>query len=120
MDDGCSPVTLSSGSTLLTPSFDDCESVMFFPFSPDSGGLGSWVPRMAPNVEQYLSCFLHLDVLRETIPHQPFPFLSKIVAASGGTLSDVAQILSEKCVRSATSVSVVPSSANEAPDQVPH
>ncbi|GJY87313.1 hypothetical protein Tco_0501941, partial [Tanacetum coccineum] len=52
-------------------------------------------------------------------PTTPFPFLSKIVAASGGTLSDVAQILPDKFVRSATSVSVAPSSVNEAPKQVP-
>ncbi|GJZ72749.1 hypothetical protein Tco_0636895 [Tanacetum coccineum] len=51
-------------------------------------------------------------------PTTPFPFLSKIAAASGGTLSDVAQILSDKFVRSATSVSVAPSSVNEAPEQV--
>ncbi|GJY49445.1 hypothetical protein Tco_0439401 [Tanacetum coccineum] len=51
-------------------------------------------------------------------PTTPFPFLSKIAAASGGTLSDVAQILPDKFVRSATSVSVAPSSVNEAPEQV--
>ncbi|GKC30117.1 hypothetical protein Tco_1037411, partial [Tanacetum coccineum] len=44
---------------------------------------------------------------------------NKIVAASGGTLSDLAQILPNKFVRSATSVSVAPSSVNEAPGQVP-
>ncbi|GJX49775.1 hypothetical protein Tco_0276620 [Tanacetum coccineum] len=49
----------------------------------------------------------------------PFPFLSKIVAASGGTLSDMAQILPDKFIRSATSVSVAPSSVIEALDQVP-
>ncbi|GJY04923.1 hypothetical protein Tco_0370863 [Tanacetum coccineum] len=53
-------------------------------------------------------------------PATPFPFLSKIVAASGGTLSDVAQILPDKFVCSATSVFVAPSSVNEAPGQVPH
>ncbi|GKE80913.1 hypothetical protein Tco_1550913, partial [Tanacetum coccineum] len=47
-----------------------------------------------------------------------FPFLSKIIAASGGTLSDVAQILPDKFVRSATSVFVAPSNVNEAPKQV--
>ncbi|GJS86689.1 hypothetical protein Tco_0769325 [Tanacetum coccineum] len=52
-------------------------------------------------------------------PTTHFPFLSKIAAASGGTLSDVAQILLDKFVRSATSVSVAPSSVNEAPKQVP-
>ncbi|GKA05021.1 hypothetical protein Tco_0684141, partial [Tanacetum coccineum] len=51
-------------------------------------------------------------------PTIPFPFLNKIVAASGGTLFDVAQILPDKFVRSATSVSVAPSSVNEAPEQV--
>ncbi|GKD19149.1 hypothetical protein Tco_1208307 [Tanacetum coccineum] len=51
-------------------------------------------------------------------PTTPFPFLSKITAASGGTLSDVAQYLPDKFVRSATSVSVAPSSVNEAPKQV--
>ncbi|GKC04222.1 hypothetical protein Tco_0995832 [Tanacetum coccineum] len=51
-------------------------------------------------------------------PTTPFSFLSKIVAASGGTLSDVAQILSDKFIRSATSVSVAPFSVNEAPEQV--
>ncbi|GJY63115.1 hypothetical protein Tco_0464575 [Tanacetum coccineum] len=51
-------------------------------------------------------------------PTTPFPFLSKIVAAFGGTLFDVAQILLDKFVRLATSVSVAPSSVNEAPEQV--
>nr|GEU39291.1 putative reverse transcriptase domain-containing protein [Tanacetum cinerariifolium] len=48
----------------------------------------------------------------------PFPFLNKIVAASGGTLSVVAQILLEKFVCLATSASVAPSSINEALEQV--
>ncbi|GJR25556.1 hypothetical protein Tco_1101788 [Tanacetum coccineum] len=51
-------------------------------------------------------------------PTTPFSFLSKIVAASGGTLFDVAQILSDKFIRSATSVSVAPSSVNKALEQV--
>ncbi|GJZ45463.1 hypothetical protein Tco_0593059 [Tanacetum coccineum] len=38
---------------LLTPSSDDCESVMFFYFLPDSGRLGRRVPRMTPNVEMF-------------------------------------------------------------------
>ncbi|GKC51354.1 hypothetical protein Tco_1074099 [Tanacetum coccineum] len=69
-----------------------------------------------------------MDVLREEadfdkalddFPTTPFPFLSKIVAASEGSLSDVSQILPDKFVRSATSVAAAPSSANEAPKQVP-
>ncbi|GKE29198.1 hypothetical protein Tco_1444582, partial [Tanacetum coccineum] len=48
----------------------------------------------------------------------PFPFLSKIAAAFGGTLFDVAQILPDKFIRSATSVFVAPFSVNEAPEQV--
>ncbi|GJS64309.1 hypothetical protein Tco_0678873 [Tanacetum coccineum] len=59
---------------------------------------------------------LHIGL---NFPTTPFPFLSKVTVASGGTLSDVAQILPEKFVRSATSVSVAPSSVNEAPKQVP-
>ncbi|GJZ16651.1 hypothetical protein Tco_0552774 [Tanacetum coccineum] len=51
-------------------------------------------------------------------PTTPFSFLSKIVAASGGTLSDVAHILSDKFLRSATSVCVDPSSVNEASEQM--
>nr|GEY59596.1 hypothetical protein [Tanacetum cinerariifolium] len=51
-------------------------------------------------------------------PTTPFPFLNKIAAASGGTLSDVAQILPDKFVCSATSVFVAPSSVNEATEQV--
>ncbi|GJW37531.1 hypothetical protein Tco_0060451 [Tanacetum coccineum] len=51
-------------------------------------------------------------------PTTPFPFLNKIVAASRGTLFGVAQILPNKFVRTATLVSVAPSSVNEAPEQV--
>ncbi|GJY51083.1 hypothetical protein Tco_0441930 [Tanacetum coccineum] len=51
-------------------------------------------------------------------PTTPFPFLSKIVVASEGTLFNVAQIFPNKFVRSATSVSVAPSNVNEAPEQV--
>ncbi|GKC34025.1 hypothetical protein Tco_1046409 [Tanacetum coccineum] len=50
-------------------------------------------------------------------PTMPLPF-SKIDAASGGTLSNVAQIFPYKFVHSTTSVSVAPSSVNEAPEQV--
>ncbi|GJZ63893.1 hypothetical protein Tco_0620314 [Tanacetum coccineum] len=53
-------------------------------------------------------------------PTKPFPFLSRIAAAFEGTLSDVAQILPDKFVRSATLVFVAPSNVNEAPEQVPH
>nr|GEU29967.1 hypothetical protein [Tanacetum cinerariifolium] len=52
-------------------------------------------------------------------PTTLFPFLSKIAAASEGTLSDVAQIFLDKFVRLATSVFVTPSSVNEALEQVP-
>nr|GEV96077.1 hypothetical protein [Tanacetum cinerariifolium] len=52
-------------------------------------------------------------------PTTPFLFLSKIAAVSGCTLSDLAQIFPDKFVRSATSVSVAPSSVNEVPEQVP-
>ncbi|GJX97286.1 hypothetical protein Tco_0353084 [Tanacetum coccineum] len=52
-------------------------------------------------------------------PTTPFPFPSKIVVAAEGALSDVAQILPDKFVRSATSASTVSSGANEAPEQVP-
>ncbi|GKF39304.1 hypothetical protein Tco_0119365, partial [Tanacetum coccineum] len=51
----------------------------------------------------------------DDFPTTPFPFLRKIVAAFEGSLSDVAQILPYKFVRSATSVAAAPSSANEAP-----
>ncbi|GJR86176.1 hypothetical protein Tco_0210187, partial [Tanacetum coccineum] len=44
--------------------------------------------------------------------------VDKIVVASEGTLSNVAKILPEKFVHSATSVAVAPSNANEAPEQV--
>ncbi|GJR75166.1 hypothetical protein Tco_0087531 [Tanacetum coccineum] len=45
--------------------------------------------------------------------------VSNFHAASGGTLSDVAQMWPDKFIRSATSVFVAPSSVNEAPEQVP-
>ncbi|GJR98462.1 hypothetical protein Tco_0270636 [Tanacetum coccineum] len=51
-------------------------------------------------------------------PTTPFPFLSKIIAASRGTLFDMSKILLDKFVHSATSVAVAPSSANEALEQV--
>ncbi|GJQ95494.1 hypothetical protein Tco_0006633, partial [Tanacetum coccineum] len=59
------------------------------------------------------------DKALDDFPTTPFPFLSKIAAASEGSLSDVAQILPDKFVRSATSIVAAPSSANEAPEQVP-
>ncbi|GKB14827.1 hypothetical protein Tco_0848750 [Tanacetum coccineum] len=52
-------------------------------------------------------------------PTTPFPFLSKIIAASEGTLSEVTQVLPDKHIRSATPVSTAPSGVNEASDQVP-
>ncbi|GJZ42958.1 hypothetical protein Tco_0590213, partial [Tanacetum coccineum] len=61
MDHRCGLVTLNSGNTLLTPSFDDYESVMFFPFSSDSGRLGCRVSRMVPNVEVNLRGLFELD-----------------------------------------------------------
>ncbi|GJS13020.1 hypothetical protein Tco_0407492 [Tanacetum coccineum] len=59
------------------------------------------------------------DKALDDFPTTLFPFLSKIVAASEGSLSNVAQILPDKFVRSATSVAAAPSSANEALKQVP-
>nr|GEU33381.1 hypothetical protein [Tanacetum cinerariifolium] len=49
----------------------------------------------------------------------PFPFLSKIIVASEGTLSNVVQILPDKIAHSATLISVVPSNVNEDPERVP-
>ncbi|GJT09254.1 hypothetical protein Tco_0856296 [Tanacetum coccineum] len=54
------------------------------------------------------------DKAMDDFPTTPFPFLSKIVAASEGSLSDVTQILPDKFVRSATLVAAASSSANEA------
>ncbi|GJX76065.1 hypothetical protein Tco_0322876 [Tanacetum coccineum] len=51
-------------------------------------------------------------------PTTLFPFLGKVVAAAGGTLSDVAHILPDKFARSATPDSTAPSGVNEAPNQV--
>ncbi|GJV51128.1 hypothetical protein Tco_1446869 [Tanacetum coccineum] len=51
-------------------------------------------------------------------PTTPFPFLSKIAATFGGTLFDVAQILPDKFIRSATSVFVAPFIVNEALEQM--
>ncbi|GKB97630.1 hypothetical protein Tco_0983767 [Tanacetum coccineum] len=59
------------------------------------------------------------DKALDDFPTTLFPFLSKIDAASKGSLSDVAQILPKKFVRSATLVAAAPSSANEAPERVP-
>ncbi|GKC80881.1 hypothetical protein Tco_1131655 [Tanacetum coccineum] len=64
MDRGCGLVTLNSSSTLLAPSTGDCESVVFFPFSSDSGRLGCRVPRMEPNVEVNLCRLLVLGKCR--------------------------------------------------------
>nr|GEU67518.1 hypothetical protein [Tanacetum cinerariifolium] len=55
----------------------------------------------------------------DDFPTTLFPFLSKIVAASEGSLSDDAQILSDKFVLSATSVAAAPSNVNEALKRVP-
>nr|GEV04796.1 hypothetical protein [Tanacetum cinerariifolium] len=60
-----------------------------------------------------------LDKALDDFPNTYFPFLSKIVMASEGSLSDVAQILPDKFVRLATLVVVAPSSASEASEQVP-
>ncbi|GJV00867.1 hypothetical protein Tco_1330137 [Tanacetum coccineum] len=59
------------------------------------------------------------DKALDDFPTTPFPFLIKIATASEGGLSDVAQILPDIFVRSATSAAVAPSSASEAPEQVP-
>ncbi|GJY90377.1 hypothetical protein Tco_0505573 [Tanacetum coccineum] len=59
------------------------------------------------------------DKALDDFPTTLFIFLRKIVAASEGSLADVAQILLDKFVRSATSVAAPPSSANEAPKRVP-
>ncbi|GJS51262.1 hypothetical protein Tco_0624624 [Tanacetum coccineum] len=52
-------------------------------------------------------------------PTTPFPFLGKIVAAAGGTLPDVTQVLPDKHIRSVTYVPVAPPIANEDANQVP-
>ncbi|GKC44866.1 hypothetical protein Tco_1062588, partial [Tanacetum coccineum] len=49
----------------------------------------------------------------------PFPFLSKIVAASGCILSEVNQVLPDKHIRSIIPTFVVLPIANEDVDQVP-
>ncbi|GJU04039.1 retrovirus-related pol polyprotein from transposon TNT 1-94 [Tanacetum coccineum] len=67
----------------------------------------------------YVGAKADFDKALDDFPTTPFPFLSKIAPASEGGLSDVAQILPDKFVRSATSVAVAPSSASEAPEQVP-
>ncbi|GKE54387.1 hypothetical protein Tco_1489543 [Tanacetum coccineum] len=53
-------------------------------------------------------------------PTTPFPFLGKVVAAAGGALSEVTQILLDKLARSATPAHIAPPIVNEASDQVPH
>ncbi|GJU73915.1 hypothetical protein Tco_1265320 [Tanacetum coccineum] len=52
-------------------------------------------------------------------PTTPFPFLGKIVVASGGTLSEVTQVLPDKHIRSVTSAPVAPPIASKDADQVP-
>ncbi|GJZ23537.1 hypothetical protein Tco_0560996 [Tanacetum coccineum] len=52
-------------------------------------------------------------------PTTPFPFLSKIAAASRETLSEVTQVLSDKHIHLVIPASTVPSIANEDADQVP-
>ncbi|GKG24810.1 hypothetical protein Tco_0395438, partial [Tanacetum coccineum] len=52
-------------------------------------------------------------------PATSFPFLGKVVAAAGGALSKVTQILPDKLVRLATSAPIALSVVNEALDQVP-
>ncbi|GKA50195.1 hypothetical protein Tco_0743268, partial [Tanacetum coccineum] len=70
-------------------------------------------------VERGLRMGPDFDKALDDFPTTPFPFLSKIVTAFEGSLSDVAQILPDKFVRSATLVATTPSSANIAPEQVP-
>ncbi|GJT40753.1 hypothetical protein Tco_0940618 [Tanacetum coccineum] len=53
-------------------------------------------------------------------PTTLFPFLGKVVAAVGGSLSEMTQILPDKLARSATLVPIIPPIVNEASDQVPH
>ncbi|GJR07598.1 hypothetical protein Tco_0790250 [Tanacetum coccineum] len=67
----------------------------------------------------YVGTRANFDKALVDFPTIPFPFLSKFVAASGGTLSDVAQILPDKFIRSATLVAIASFSVNEAPKQVP-
>ncbi|GJX59457.1 hypothetical protein Tco_0290847, partial [Tanacetum coccineum] len=52
-------------------------------------------------------------------PTTPFPFLGKIIAATGGTLSKVTQVLPDKHICLITSVPVDPPIANEDANQVP-
>ncbi|GKC87302.1 hypothetical protein Tco_1147951, partial [Tanacetum coccineum] len=47
-------------------------------------------------------------------PTTPFPFLSKVVAAAEGTLSEVTKIFLDKLARSTTSVAIAPPIVNEA------
>ncbi|GKB19146.1 hypothetical protein Tco_0853069, partial [Tanacetum coccineum] len=51
-------------------------------------------------------------------PTTPFPFLNKIDAASGGTLSKVTQVLLDKHIRSVIPASAISSIVNEDADQV--
>ncbi|GKE10579.1 gypsy type transposase [Tanacetum coccineum] len=52
-------------------------------------------------------------------PTTPFPFLGKIVAVAKGTLPEVTQVLTDKHIRSVTSVPVAPLIGNEDANQVP-
>ncbi|GJX01525.1 hypothetical protein Tco_0185438 [Tanacetum coccineum] len=47
------------------------------------------------------------------VPTTPFPFLSKIAAASRGTLSEVTQVFPDKHIRSVIPASAIPPIANE-------
>ncbi|GKD48570.1 hypothetical protein Tco_1277546 [Tanacetum coccineum] len=51
-------------------------------------------------------------------PTTLFPFLGKVVAAAGGALFEVIQILQDKLARSATPTPIAPPIVNEASDQV--
>ncbi|GKF38012.1 hypothetical protein Tco_0114770, partial [Tanacetum coccineum] len=66
----------------------------------------------------YVGAKADFDKALDDFPTTLFPFLSKIVVASQGSLPDVAHILSDKFAHSATSVVVASSSASEAPEQV--
>nr|GEU91895.1 transposase (putative), gypsy type [Tanacetum cinerariifolium] len=52
-------------------------------------------------------------------PTTPFPFLGKIIAAAGGTLPEVTQVLPDRHIRSVTSIPVAPPIANKDANQVP-
>ncbi|GKA45140.1 hypothetical protein Tco_0737936, partial [Tanacetum coccineum] len=52
-------------------------------------------------------------------PLTSFPFLGKVVAAAGGALFEVTQILPDKLVRPTAHVSTIPPVVSEALDQAP-